>query len=232
MKRMIQSLVTICFMILMCKVQVFAEDIYTEGYFKYTVEDDSVAIVEYYGNEETVTVPSMIAGNPVNTIKSGAFVNTGVKVLNLPDTIMTIEEGAIGYGIQIVYNSNTDDPIESGANSGSLSEGTKEENNSSEGISGADKNETSGMQNEEEKMQEITDPSSELGSGDEEVEVSLKEEDDESDENGQFSDSQGILNEEINDSSVQFDFFKIIVCVIAAAIIVLCLILIKRMRKK
>ena len=79
---------------------------YTEGYFEYEVTDSSVTITGYFGRETDVTVPAMIAGNPVNTISTGAFINTTVKTLNLPDTIMTIESNAIGTSIKVVYNEN------------------------------------------------------------------------------------------------------------------------------
>ena len=51
--------------------------VYSEGYFKYTIADESITITEYFGSEETVTVPAMIAGIPVNTIASGAFSGSG-----------------------------------------------------------------------------------------------------------------------------------------------------------
>ena len=48
----------------------------------------------------------MIAGIPVNTIASGAFSGSGIKELNLPDTITSIENGAIDAEVVINYNSN------------------------------------------------------------------------------------------------------------------------------
>ncbi len=80
--------------------------VYSEGYFKYTIADESITITEYFGKEETVTVPAMIAGIPVNTIASGAFSGSGIKELNLLDTITSIESGAIDAGVVINYNSN------------------------------------------------------------------------------------------------------------------------------
>ncbi len=117
MKHIVQAFLLVLAFTLFCPLTAFASQIYTEGYFKYTVEDDSVSICEYYGKESEVTVPSTIVGNPVSTIAKGAFSdNTNVKKVNLPDTIMTIEEGAFASGINVVYDSNTDNPIESGAN--------------------------------------------------------------------------------------------------------------------
>lgn len=80
--------------------------VYTEKYFHYTISDESITITDYFGHEDTVTVPAMIAGIPVNTIASGAFTESGIKVLNLPDTITTIDNGAIDSGVVVNYNSN------------------------------------------------------------------------------------------------------------------------------
>lgn len=88
-----------------------ASEIYTEGYFEYQQQDDSIVICYYFGKETEVTVPAMIAGNPVSTIASGAFTDCPeVTTIYLPDTVMTIESGAIGDGIRVVYNGNTYTP--------------------------------------------------------------------------------------------------------------------------
>lgn len=79
---------------------------YSEGYFKYDIEDGSVIITEYFGKSEEVTVPAMIGGYPVNTIAEGAFQDTTVKKLMLPDTIMSIEVGAISRDVEVIYDSN------------------------------------------------------------------------------------------------------------------------------
>lgn len=116
MKRMIQVIVIAFFITLAFPTAAFASQVYTEGYFEYQVEDDSVTICGYFGHESEVTVPSMIAGNPVSKIAKGSFDdNTTVKTVNLPDTIMNIEEGAFAQGISVIYDSNTDEPIESGS---------------------------------------------------------------------------------------------------------------------
>ena len=81
-------------------------DTYIHGFFRYTVADDSVTITRYTGNEEVVTVPAMIGGHPVNTIAKGAFVDTPVRTIKLPDTIMTVEEGAFAEGQTVVFNYN------------------------------------------------------------------------------------------------------------------------------
>ena len=93
-------------------ITAFAATEYVDGYLRYIVEDGSVTITGYNGRESEVTVPSKIAGTPVNTIGAGAFANSStVTKVNLPDTIMTIEEGAFNIGQTVVYSSNTDDTV-------------------------------------------------------------------------------------------------------------------------
>jgi predicted nucleic acid-binding Zn-ribbon protein len=114
MKKIIKALLILLLTAMLCVSSAFAAETYTEGYFYYQVEDHSITITGYFGRDSEVTVPAMIAGDPVNTIGSGAFLNTAAKTIYLPDTIMTIETGAIGQGISVVYDSNTDNAVESG----------------------------------------------------------------------------------------------------------------------
>lgn len=88
-----------------------ADDVYCEGPLYYVIGNESIRIVGCFGKHEEIEVPAMIAGYPVNTIGSGAFVgNEYLKVLKLPDTITTVEPGAIDPGIYVIYNANTDHP--------------------------------------------------------------------------------------------------------------------------
>ena len=107
-------LVIICILALLSALPLtaFAEaDVYTEGTLYYTIANESVTIVGCFGKLESITVPASIAGYPVNTIASGAFTgNKYLKTLYLPDTITSIQGGAIGSGIAVVYNANTDQP--------------------------------------------------------------------------------------------------------------------------
>lgn len=93
-------------------IVVFADNIvYTEGTLHYTVEDGSITITGCFGRDAEVTVPSMIAGTPVNTIAAGAFVgNRYLKTLYLPDTIQKMERESVQGGVKVVYNANTDHP--------------------------------------------------------------------------------------------------------------------------
>ena len=87
---------------------------YIHGFFRYTVADESVTITAYRGSEETVTVPAMIGGNPVNVIAAGAFANSAtVKKIYLPDTIMTVEVGAFGPDQMVVYAGIETEPEQS-----------------------------------------------------------------------------------------------------------------------
>ena len=64
----------------------------------------------------------MVAGYPVSVVGQGAFIDTDtVKSINLPDTIMEIQKGAIAKGINVVYMSNnTDGPVQSNSGGKSL----------------------------------------------------------------------------------------------------------------
>lgn len=87
--------------------ETIAATTYTEGYYYYEVQDESIVITGYFGSDTEITVPARIAGYPVSKIASGAFSHAStVKKINLPDTIMTIEEGAFALEQTIVYNSN------------------------------------------------------------------------------------------------------------------------------
>lgn len=82
---------------------VCAATTYTEGDFYYEIKDESIVITGYFGYDTEITLPSMIAGYPVSEIATGAFANTKVKTIHLPDTIMTIGEDAIPVGVTVEY---------------------------------------------------------------------------------------------------------------------------------
>lgn len=107
MKKIIAAL--LCAVLLAVMPVVSAATVYTEGYFEYRVEDGGIVICGYFGSDSEVTVPSSIAGYPVSVIGTGAFSDCGgIRKINLPDTIMKIEEGAVSGSQTVVYNSNTD----------------------------------------------------------------------------------------------------------------------------
>ncbi|MCR5294712.1 MAG: hypothetical protein K6E30_05995 [Lachnospiraceae bacterium] len=124
----LQGLLALCallfvFCFLLLPVEVRASAVYTNGYFRYISEDQSVTIVSYFGREEVVRVPNRIAGNPVNVIAKGAFSdNKNVKTVYLPDTIMSVEEGAFGSAQSVVFHV----PEQESAGSSSASEAEQE----------------------------------------------------------------------------------------------------------
>ncbi len=95
------------FVLFGCPLTVSASQIYSEGYFQYRVEEEGVVICGYFGKEAEVTVPPMIAGNPVSVIGQGAFGGQAyVKKVMLPDTVMRIEEGAFDGVISVIYEAD------------------------------------------------------------------------------------------------------------------------------
>lgn len=108
MKKRIAAIGLLICVMLMCAHGAFAEQRYGHHYFEYYVKDSGIQICGYLGDEEVVTVPNFISGLPVYAIVDGAFADCpSVKVLNLPDTIMEIEEGAISSSISVVYMGNS-----------------------------------------------------------------------------------------------------------------------------
>jgi hypothetical protein len=72
-----------------------AETYYTEGFFQYTIQGESVSLHAYYGAEGEVVIPDHIAALPVTEIEAEAFAgNTTVTKLTIPDTVIQTGENA------------------------------------------------------------------------------------------------------------------------------------------
>ena len=131
---------------LFLSVTAFASTTYTQGYFNYQISDKSVIITNYFGDEEIVTVPSMIAGYPVSEIAANAFAKAEtVKHISLPDTIMEVQARAVGMGVSVMYNSNTDNPV--GTQPEIIIPDKEDEMNEEEWIEDIDKNSSSDKKN-------------------------------------------------------------------------------------
>ena len=113
MKKLFKPVLALMMAFFLVTMTAFAV-VYSEGPLYYTVEDESITITGYFGRDSEVTVPAMIAGIPVNTIGAGAFIGTAAKRVNLPDSIMTVEEGAVAADVTLVYRSNLPDAQEVG----------------------------------------------------------------------------------------------------------------------
>lgn len=70
-----------------------AQEVYSEGYFQYTLDETGATIILYYGQEETVVVPEILGGKPVVAISDDAFSTYGGSVhdLVLPSTIVNTD---------------------------------------------------------------------------------------------------------------------------------------------
>lgn len=67
----------------------------TSGNYQYKVLDDNtICISRYIGEEENITIPAKINGLTVTTIGKGAFVQTGMGSLNIPASITDIKHNA------------------------------------------------------------------------------------------------------------------------------------------
>ena len=141
----------------------FAATVYTEDAFYYTIEDRSITITGYFGDDAVVNVPSMIAGLPVNHIAPYAFEGTGVQIVNLPETIESVEKSAFDASTQVNYfqreeNTRPDlgddtDPDDAGGEVETLptgsQESTEEETSPAESQSGSEEEPTSSQQETE-----------------------------------------------------------------------------------
>lgn len=109
MKRKIAIiLVSVALAISLMPVSAMAKESYTEGNFYYELGEGCIIITGYFGRDEEAVVPDSIAGYPVSEIAKGAFVDTNVKKLYLPRTIMEIKQGAIAEGIEVFYKAVPD----------------------------------------------------------------------------------------------------------------------------
>ncbi len=105
----VSLIMVLAFTVLFFRGTALAATVYTEGDFYYELQDEAIVITGYFGTDTEITLPDKIAGYPVSKIAKGAFKDTDtVKTINLPDTIMEIEEDAIAQGIKVVYMSNAD----------------------------------------------------------------------------------------------------------------------------
>ena len=66
--------------------------------FEYEVADDNtVKIMGYYGDEQTVKLPSKLGGMSVTSIGAYAFANADLKEITVPESVTDIDECAFGY---------------------------------------------------------------------------------------------------------------------------------------
>ena len=64
-------------------------------YYRYHILEDHIAIIKYIGNEQNVTIPSMIKGKPVRIIEKEAFMDCElIREINIPEKVIFIGESA------------------------------------------------------------------------------------------------------------------------------------------
>lgn len=73
-----------------------AETVYSEGYFKYTISGDEAAIIEYFGSESEIVIPSSLGGKTVTELRGRIFrSDLPVTKLTLPDTLTAIDDSLL-----------------------------------------------------------------------------------------------------------------------------------------
>lgn len=107
MKRI--ACIILCILMIGClDFAVNAKETFGHHFFEYWIEDGGIQICGYLGEETEVTIPNSISGLPVYAIVNGAFSDCpSVQILNVPDTVTEIEEGAISANIAVNYLGNT-----------------------------------------------------------------------------------------------------------------------------
>ena len=68
--------------------------VYTSGDYKYTLSDEGAEIVEYSGNDTSVTVPNDLDGHPVISIGTSAFSGLDITDIKIPNGVKRIRESA------------------------------------------------------------------------------------------------------------------------------------------
>ena len=73
-----------------------AETVYSEGYFKYTISGEEAAIIEYFGSESEIVIPSSLGGRTVTELRGRIFrSDLPVTKLTLPDTLTEIDDSLL-----------------------------------------------------------------------------------------------------------------------------------------
>lgn len=135
MKKIINCIAALALTFLCMSTAYAQPQVYSNGYFRYVVENGGATIISYYGTEEEVVVPSTVgAGHPVSGIAQGAFLTaTDTKKITLPDTVMTVEEDAFAEHQEVIFPGVTKpeqkptQPSNSGGTAGSTDSENPEE---------------------------------------------------------------------------------------------------------
>lgn len=83
------------FILMLGSTRFMASEIFVSGSYSYVIlEDNTIEITAYNGNETTVELPSDIEGRKVVSIGNTAFQNSQIESLYIPDTVERIGESS------------------------------------------------------------------------------------------------------------------------------------------
>ena len=88
-----------------------ADTVYTNGGTHYIISaEGEITITEYFGKDESVTIPARIGNYPVTAIASGAFVGTTVRELTLPQGI-DLPADAVDENVTVTFAGEDVTPV-------------------------------------------------------------------------------------------------------------------------
>lgn len=99
---------------------------YTEGTLRYTFNGSTITITGYFGTDEEVTIPSVIAGYAVSEIASGAFADTAARIVRVPSSVVTLHEDSFAPGMTVIMQLDNRPESETAAQPGTDPDGSTE----------------------------------------------------------------------------------------------------------
>jgi len=82
--------------------QAFADTVYTDGDWQYTLDGSNAVITGYLGNAADITVPDTVGGYTVTEIGENAFWGSSIETVSFPDTLTNIDQYAF-KGCESLY---------------------------------------------------------------------------------------------------------------------------------
>lgn len=110
--KVLSIFVTTLFLTVFFNNTVFSDDtIYTDNGLQYTIEDDKITIVYYFLDDKTVVIPRTIGLYDVVCVGEGAFKDSDVEKLYIPDTVTSILDDSLS-DIELIHYDLYSNPLD------------------------------------------------------------------------------------------------------------------------